>query len=237
MPDPAHDEGGFRGNDSPQPPYFYPPYASSTLRAPSQPLVEIPATVSEASGPAGEWERLLGPAIDDLTKSGSGEPLGERIVICGRVTDGDGRPVRNSPIEIWQANAAGRYDHDVDQHAAPLDPNFRGAGRVITDDAGRYRFVTIKPGAYPWRNHHNAWRPAHIHLSLFGPAFASRLVTQMYFQGDPLLAHDPIAGSVPHDARARLVARLDLEATVPDFALGYRFDIVLRGPLATPMES
>jgi protocatechuate 3,4-dioxygenase beta subunit len=153
------------------------------------------------------------------------------------VLDGDGRPVRNTLVEIWQANAAGRYRHDVDRHPAPLDPNFSGAGRCITDDEGRYRFVTIKPGAYPWRNHPNAWRAAHIHFSLFGPAFATRLVSQMYFPGDPLFFQDPIFHSVPDDKhRKRLISEFDLGATVPEWALAYRFDVVLRGREATPMK-
>jgi protocatechuate 3,4-dioxygenase beta subunit len=157
--------------------------------------------------------------------------------VSGRLLDGDGRPVRNSLIEVWQANAAGRYLHEVDQHPAPLDPNFSGAGRCVTDDEGRYRFITVKPGAYPWKNHPNAWRAAHIHFSLFGPAFATRLVTQMYFPGDPLFHQDPIYQSVRNDSdRERLVSRFDLDKTVPEWALAYDFDIVLRGREATPME-
>jgi protocatechuate 3,4-dioxygenase beta subunit len=162
--------------------------------------------------------------------------LGERIVVTGRVLDGGGRPVRGTLVEVWQANAAGRYRHDGDRHRAPLDPNFSGAGRCVTDDQGRWRFVTVRPGAYPWRNHANAWRPAHIHFSVFGRSFVQRLVTQLYFPGDPLLALDPILGSVPEAARERLVARLDLEVTVPEWALGYRWDIVLGGRGATPLE-
>jgi protocatechuate 3,4-dioxygenase beta subunit len=165
----------------------------------------------------------------------NGEPLGERIIVTGRVLDEAGRPQRNMLIEIWQANAAGRYVHTVDQHDAPLDPNFFGGGRCVTDGDGRYRFVTIKPGAYPWRNHPNAWRPNHIHLSLFGPSLLTRLVTQMYFPGDPLLAFDPIYRSTPEGARERLISRFSLDETEPEWALGYEFDIVLRGPLETPM--
>ena len=178
-------------------------------------------------------------ALDaDLTRQHAGEPLGERIIVHGRVLDGYGRPLRNTLVEIWQANAAGRYAHDVDRHPAPLDPNFSGAGRCLTDDEGRYRFVTIKPGAYPWKNHHNAWRPAHIHFSLFGRAFVQRLVTQMYFPGDPLFGQDPIFNSVPDPAaRQRMVAAFDLDATEPEWALGYRYDIVLRGREATPFEN
>ncbi|MDF2704207.1 MAG: protocatechuate 3,4-dioxygenase, beta subunit, partial [Rubrobacteraceae bacterium] len=175
---------------------------------------------------------------DDLTRQHSGEPVGERIIVTGRVLDGDGRPVRNSLVEIWQANAAGRYTHHLDQHPAPLDPNFSGAGRCLTDGEGRYRFVTVKPGAYPWKNHDNAWRPAHIHFSLFGTAFRSRLITQMYFPGDPLLEHDPIFQSVrDQKARQRMISSFDLQTTRPEWALGYRFDIVLEGREATPMEN
>ena len=175
-----------------------------------------------------------------VDKSGlhKGAPLGERIIVTGRGLDEDGRPVPNTLLEIWQANAAGRYVHVNDQHPAPLDPNFTGAGRTVTDAQGRYRFVTIKPGAYPWRNHHNAWRPAHIHFSLFGPSFLSRLVTQMYFPGDPLFPFDPIFNSVRDErARARMISRFDLETTSPEWALGFIFDIVLRGGAATPMEA
>ncbi len=173
----------------------------------------------------------------DLTRQHAGEPLGERIIVTGRVIDEDGRPVPDTLVEIWQANAAGRYVHVRDQHPAPLDPNFSGAGRCVTDAEGRYRFVTVKPGAYPWKNHANAWRPAHIHLSLFGPSFLTRLVTQMYFPGDPLIPLDPILNAVPDmAARARMISRFDLETTEPEWALGYRFDIVLRGRNATPFE-
>jgi protocatechuate 3,4-dioxygenase beta subunit len=219
-----------------QPPYLHATYRSSVKRAPRETLVPIPQTLSEITGPTGEWPRLMGGAMTDLTAGFKGEPIGERIVVSGRVLDEDGRPVRRTMIEIWQANAAGRYVHEKDQHPAPLDPNFTGAGRVETDDDGNYRFTTIKPGAYPWRNHDNAWRPAHIHLSLFGPGFGTRLVTQMYFPGDPLIEIDPIANCVAPDVRDRMVSRFDLATTVPEFALGYRFDVVLRGRLATPLE-
>jgi protocatechuate 3,4-dioxygenase, beta subunit len=178
----------------------------------------------------------MGPRDNDLTRQHGGEPLGERIIVTGRVLDGDGRPVRNALVEIWQCNAAGRYIHQVDQHPAPLDPNFSGAGRALTDDEGRYRFITIKPGAYPWRNHHNAWRPNHIHFSFFGSGFAQRLVTQMYFPGDPLLELDPVFLSVPDEgARNHLVCKLDMTVTEPEWALGYRWDVALRGREATPM--
>ena len=167
----------------------------------------------------------------------AGEELGERIIVTGRVIDSDGRGVPDTLIEIWQANAAGRYAHRVDDHPAPLDPNFDGAGRCLTDSDGRYRFVTIKPGAYPWKNHLNAWRPAHIHFSLFGRAFTQRLITQMYFPGDPLFAQDPIFNSVPDpQARERLIARFDLGVTEPDWALGFVWDIVLRGRDSTVFE-
>jgi protocatechuate 3,4-dioxygenase beta subunit len=169
--------------------------------------------------------------------SSSALPQGERIIVAGRILDEDGRGVPHALVEVWQANAAGRYRHTRDNHPAPLDPNFLGAGRVIADEAGNYRFVTIKPGAYPWRNHQNAWRPAHIHFSLFGPAFVTRLVTQMYFPGDPLMPLDPVLQSIPEkDAQQRLVSQFDLSLTEPEWALGYRFDIVLRGRCATPFE-
>ncbi len=219
-----------------QPPCMHPAYASTVKRAPAQPLVLLPHTLSEVTGPLFGHERV-GPADHDLTRQHAGPPLGERIIVTGRVVDEDGRPVPDTLVEVWQANAGGRYRHDADRHDAPLDPNFSGAGRTATDAEGRYRFVTIRPGAYPWRNHPNAWRPAHIHFSLFGPSFLTRLVTQMYFPGDPLLLLDPIFNSIPdRAARERLIAAFDLDATVPEQALGYRFDIVLRGRAATPME-
>ena len=202
-------------------------------RAPLQPLITLPQTVTELTGPQFSPADITGSGCD-LTRNG---PLGERVIVSGRVLDEDGRPVRRTVIEAWQANAAGRYLHENDQHDAPLDPNFTGCGHAFTDDEGRYRFVTIKPGAYPWRNHFNAWRPSHIHFSLFGPAFATRLVTQMYFPGDALLEFDPIFNSVQDaEARARLVSAFDWETTIPETALGYRFDIVLRGTDETPME-
>jgi len=212
-------------------------YGSTALRAPLQPLVRLPHTLTEVSGPAEGGARLFGPPSADLTRQHAGEPLGQRIVVAGRVLDEDGRPVPHTLIEVWQANAAGRYIHMRDQWDAPIDPNFTGMGRVVTDDQGRYSFTSVRPGAYPWGNHANAWRPAHIHLSLLGPAFATRLVTQMYFEGDPLIALDPIAQSVPAAAQDRLVARFDLGLTQPSWALGYAFDIVLRGRAATPMEA
>jgi protocatechuate 3,4-dioxygenase, beta subunit len=215
------------------PPYLYPEYRSTVTRAPSRVLLPLPEELHDLRAPV-FGEDAVAPGDADLTAQGAGEPLGERIVVTGRVLDEDGRPVRGALLEIWQANAAGRYIHEGDQHPAPLDPNFTGAGRTLTDDDGRYRFVTVKPGAYPWRNHPNAWRPAHIHFSLFGRAFTQRLVTQMYFPGDPLFAHDPIFQSVRDPAaRERLVARLDLDETTPEWALGYTWDVVLR---RTPVE-
>jgi protocatechuate 3,4-dioxygenase beta subunit len=219
------------------PPYLYPDYRSTVLRAPSRPLVPAPERLADLSAPV-FGDETVGPADHDLTRQHGGEPLGERIRVTGRVLESDGRPVRGALVEVWQANAAGRYVHAVDQHPAPLDPNFTGAGRCLTDDDGRYEFVTVKPGAYPWKNHPNAWRPAHIHFSLFGRAFTDRLVTQMYFPGDPLFAYDPIFRSVRDpQARERLIARFDLDTTEEEWALGYLFDIVLRGRAATPLET
>jgi protocatechuate 3,4-dioxygenase beta subunit len=228
---------GYRRDDQDvDPPYLHPDYVATRTRAPKRPLLLLPHTLSEVTGPVYGHERI-GEHDHDLTRQHEGEPLGERIILHGRVLDGDGRPVRNTLIEIWQANAAGRYHHVVDRHPAPLDPNFTGAGRVMTDDEGRYRFITIKPGAYPWGNHPNAWRAAHVHMSLFGPAFATRLVTQMYFPGDPLFFQDPIFHSVRDpNARERMISEFDLSETVPEWALAYRFDVVLRGREATPTE-
>ena len=210
-------------------------YRSTELRAPKRAPLLVPMGEVEKTGP------LYGPTdVDpseaDLTRQAHGEPLGERIIVTGRVLNGDGTPVPNVLVEIWQANAAGRYAHQGDQHPAPLDANFHGAGRCVTDARGEYRFVSIKPGAYPWRNHHNAWRPAHIHFSLFGRNFTERLITQMYFPGDPLFALDPIFNSVPAEGRDLMVSTFDIEVTEPEWALGYRWDIVLRGQRATPME-
>jgi len=221
---------------TPDPPYDAPAYRSTERRAPQQQLVALPHGATERSGP------VFGDAhpstqLDDLTQQHDGEPLGERVIVAGRLADGDGRPIIGQLIEIWQANAAGRYAHDGDRHPAPLDPNFTGAGRVFTGADGSYRFLTIRPGAYPWKNHPNAWRPAHIHFSVFGRAFTERLVTQMYFPGDSLLPHDPILQSVREDrARQRLVATFDLDLTESDWALGYRFDIVIGGHLAKPTD-
>jgi protocatechuate 3,4-dioxygenase beta subunit len=215
----------------------YAPYRSSVLRHPKQPLLAVhdPEAV-ELSGPVFGVTDVT--ALDaDLTRQHHGEPLGERIKVTGRVLDRDGRPVRGQLIELWQANASGRYAHQRDDHPAPLDPNFSGVGRTLTGDDGEYEFVTIKPGPYPWRNHINAWRPAHIHFSLFGTAFTQRLVTQMYFPGDPLFAYDPILQSVTDEAaRQRLVAAYDHDLSTPEWSLGYRWDIVLDGPAATRIE-
>jgi protocatechuate 3,4-dioxygenase beta subunit len=231
------DAPGYAAEDEGQPLSLHPAYGSTRLRAPLKELVAIPQTVTETTGPAGDLAWLAGPSMADLTRQHGGEPLGQRIILHGRVLDEQSRPIPHSLIEVWQANAAGRYIHLRDQWDAPIDPNFTGVGRVVTDDEGRYRLVTVRPGAYPWGNHHNAWRPAHIHLSLFGPAFATRLVTQCYFEGDPLIALDPIAGATPEQARERLIAKFDLAATQPNWALAYAFDIVLRGRAATPLEA
>jgi protocatechuate 3,4-dioxygenase beta subunit len=215
------------------PPYLHPDYRSTRMRSPERPLLPLPEELHALTAPVFGTDSL-GELDNDLTRQAGGEPLGERIIVTGRVLDEDGRPIRDALVEVWQANAAGRYRHDVDRHPAPLDPNFTGAGRTLTDGDGAYRFVTIKPGAYPWRNHHNAWRPAHIHFSLFGRSFVQRLVTQMYFPGDPLCALDPIFNSVRDPgAREALVAAFDPETTEPEWALAYRFDIVLR---ETPFE-
>jgi len=219
-----------------QPRLATPDYGSTIKRAPTRAPLRLDQTLSEITGPsfAGGW---AGREKADLTKDGKSAPLGERIILAGRVLDGDGRPVPNTLVELWQCNAAGRYIHERDQHDAPLDPNFVGVGQVVTNEKGEWRFVTVKPGAYPWRNTYNAWRPAHIHFSVFGPAFATRLVTQMYFPGDPLLRYDPIYNSVPDEAaRPRMVCSYDPDLSEAEWALGYRWDIVLRGRAATPME-
>ena len=215
-----------------------PEYKSSSLRGVSQNLVKIDPELAELTGPAFGQE-VIGPLDHDLTKNGqvNGEPIGERILVTGTVFDELGQPVPNTLIEVWQANAAGRYVHKRDQHDAPIDPNFLGAGRCLTDENGRYKFYTFKPGAYPWGNHPNAWRPNHIHFSLLGPCISSRLVTQMYFPGDPLLAYDPIYIATPEAARERLVSEFSLDVTEDGFALGYIFNIVVRGVNATPMEA
>lgn len=226
----------YRRDDASHPPLDFAGYTSTALRAPTRPLRPLPQWLTEITGPVLGRDRV-GALDHDLTRQHDGEPLGERIVVSGRILDANGRPVPDTLVEVWQANASGRYAHAVDRHDAPLDPNFSGVGRTVTDADGDYRFVTIKPGSYPWRNHDNAWRPAHIHFSLFGTAFTQRLVTQMYFPGDPLFAQDPIYNAIRDErARERMVSRFDLDSTVPEWALSYRFDIVLRGPDATPFE-
>ncbi len=226
-----------RGGDS-HPPYRYPGYVSTRLRVPTEPPLQGLEFLPDHLGPnpAG---MAVSPVDADLTKNGrrDGEPIGERIIVTGRIADEAGRAIPGALVEIWQANAAGRYIQPTDQHDAPLDPNFLGAGRCASDASGCYAFRTIKPGAYPWQNHDNAWRPNHIHLSLFGSGCGSRLVTQLYFPGDPLLTLDPIFNSVPAGARDLLVAQFDLDRTEPGIALAYRFDIVLRGSRATPREA
>ena len=233
---PATPPGYRRDDGTVHPPLLSPGYRSTLVRAPAEPLVLLPHTLTELTGPL-LGEGRVTEATADLSVQPDGEAQGQRIIVHGQVRDSDSRPVPHTLIEVWQANAAGRYLHRWDRHDAPLDPHFTGVGRVLTDADGRYRLTTVRPGAYPWGNHPNAWRPAHIHFSLFGRAFVQRLVTQMYFPDDPLFAYDPIYNSVPDErARRRLVADFDLSATVESWALGYRFDIVLRGREATPME-
>jgi protocatechuate 3,4-dioxygenase, beta subunit len=220
------------------PPYLHAPYASTVKRAPSHPLIPLPASLSELTGPVFGHDDIS-ELDNDLTRNAikTAPPIGERIIVTGRVLDDTGRAIPDALVEIWQANSCGRYIHKLDQHDAPLDPNFTGCGRVLTDANGEYRFTTLKPGAYPWRNHHNAWRPAHIHYSIFGVNFVSRLVTQMYFPGDPLLALDPIYNGVPGDGRERLISAYAHDVSQPEWALGYRFDMVVCGANMTPFET
>ncbi len=219
-----------------QPPLLYPAYRSTIRRAPREPLIRLPDTLSDLDAPVYGWWPI-GETDNDLTRQHPEEPQGQRIIVTGLVLDESDRAVAGALVEIWQANAAGRYRHAKDAHPAPLDSNFTGAGRTITDADGRYEFTTIKPGCYPWRNHDNAWRPAHIHFSLFGDSFRTRLVTQMYFPDDPMFPFDPIFQSIRSErARAALIAQFDLSLTQPEWALGFRFDIVLRGERATPFE-
>ncbi len=216
--------------------YDFPPYRSSILRHPTKnPKLVDPETIELLSPAYGQ--RDVAAIEADLTLQHTGEPQGERITVEGRLLDSWGRPLRNQLIEVWQANAAGRYIHQRDQHPAPLDPNFTGAGRMVTDDEGRYKFTTIKPGPYPWKNHINAWRPAHIHFSVFGTGFTQRIVTQMYFPGDPLFALDPIYNTIRRQKdRDALISTYDHDLTVPEFSMGYRWDIVVDGPDATWFE-
>ncbi|PRC44814.1 protocatechuate 3,4-dioxygenase subunit beta [Mycobacterium sp. ITM-2017-0098] len=224
------------GVEETQPRLDYAPYRSSLLRHPTKELQHVDPEGVELWTPA-FGHRDVHPLEADLTIQHNGEPIGERIVVTGRIVDGDGKPVRRQLVEIWQANAAGRYVHKRDQHAAPLDPNFTGVGRCLTDDDGTYAFTTIKPGPYPWKNHHNAWRPAHIHFSLFGTEFTQRMITQMYFPGDPLFKFDPIYQSITDQkARERLVATYDHDVSAHEWSTGYRWDIVLTGCQRTAFE-
>jgi protocatechuate 3,4-dioxygenase beta subunit len=226
-----------RGDAAVFPPFLYEAYRSTLRRAPGLPLVEVPLTLSELTGP-GPALSAVTPEDADLTRNAGtgGEAIGQRIIVTGRVLDAGGDPVPHTLVEVWQANAAGRYLHRRDQWPGPLDPHFLGIGRCLTDAEGVYRFLTVRPGAYPWKNHPNAWRPAHIHFSLLGPAWGTRLITQMYFPDDPLFFQDPIFQSVPAEAGRRLIAAYDHTVTEPEWALGWRWDIVLDGPGATPFE-
>jgi protocatechuate 3,4-dioxygenase beta subunit len=221
------------------PPFSYPDYKSTVLRGPSQDLLTIVQTLSETTGPGPVWADISEEDADLTTNAGTGQPaIGERIIVTGHVYDEDGKGMPGVIMEIWQANACGRYVHWRETaFPAPLDPNFIGVGQCITNEAGEYRFQTIKPGPYPWGNHPNAWRPAHIHISILGPSLGSRLVTQMYFENDPLFPYDPIYNSVPEHARHRMIARYDHDVTEENWALGWRWDIVLRGKAATPFEN
>lgn len=231
-------EGPYHGRDQDAfPDLDHPAYRSTHLRHPKQPRLPLAQGMTEFTGPGPALSEIR-PEDSDLTTNSStgGEAIGERIIVTGRVLDDGGVPLPRTLVEVWQCNAAGRYIHKRDQHPAPLDPNFSGVGRCLTDADGVYRFTTIRPGAYPWRNHANAWRPAHIHFSLFGPAFVTRIITQMYFPGDPLHELDPIMGSIPKEHWPRVIAKYDHSITQEEWALGYRWDIVLRGPDATPQE-
>lgn len=227
-----------RGDREVFPPYLYEAYQSTRRRAPLLPLIEVPLTLSELTGP-GPVISAVTPEDADLTRNAGtgGEAIGQRIIVTGRMLDERGDPIPRTLLEVWQANASGRYLHKRDQWPGPLDPNFLGMGRCLTDENGVYRFLTVRPGAYPWKNHLNAWRPAHIHFSVFGPSMLSRLVTQMYFPDDPLHAIDPIMQSVSSaESRARMIAAYDHNLTEPEWALGYSWNIVVRGPYATPFE-
>ncbi len=222
-----------------QPPFHTPDYKSTVLRSPRIPLWSLQNSLSEVTGPVFTPDEL-GPLDHDLIRNYAheGDPIGERTIVHGYVHDGNGRPVAGALVEIWQANAGGRYRHQNDTYLAPIDPNFGGCGRLLSDADGHYAFRTVKPGAYPYRNRVNSWRPAHIHFSLSGQAFGQRLITQMYFEGDPLIPHDQILATIPDAAaRDRLVARLDLDAALPLDSLAYRFDMVLRGRRQTHFEN
>lgn len=231
----AATSGPYRDQSADHAPRDFADYRTTSLRHPRSPLVLLPQRLTEITGPVLGEERVT-EADADLTRVNGGEAQGQRIIVHGRVLDSDGRAIPHALVEVWQANAAGRYRHALDTWPAPLDPHFAGVGRVLTDSTGHYSFTTVKPGAYPWGNHGNAWRPAHIHFSLFGTAFTQRLVTQMYFPDDPLFFQDPIYNSVPDGARQRMVSVYDHDATRESWALGFRFDIVLRGRNATPFE-
>lgn len=221
------------------PPALAPGYKTSVARSPRQPLLSLDQGPSEITGPTfGQGD--LGPLDNDLIRNfaKTGDPIGERIILHGRVLDENGRPVPGTLVEIWQANAGGRYRHRKDTYLAPIDPNFGGCGRTLTDGEGAYYFRTVKPGAYPWRNYVNSWRPAHIHVSVFGTSFSQRLITQLYFEGDPLIARCPIVQTIPDpEAVQRLIAPLDLNTAIPFDCLAYRFDIVLRGRRSTLFEN
>ncbi len=227
-----------RGDREVFPPYLYAAYQSTRRRAPTMPLVQIPLTLSELTGPGPAISAVVPEDADLTTNAGTGgEAIGQRIIVTGQVRDERGNPVPNTLLEIWQANASGRYLHRNDQWPGPLDPSFLGMGRCLTDADGVYRFTTIKPGAYPWKNHPNAWRPAHIHFSVFGPDARSRLVTQMYFPDDPLFFQDPIFNAIPTErARRACIAQYDHAVSQPEWALGFRWDVVLAGSQATPFE-
>ncbi|MBC7895118.1 MAG: protocatechuate 3,4-dioxygenase subunit beta [Cytophagaceae bacterium] len=226
-----------RGDAAVFPPYLYDAYRATILRAPLLPMVEVPLSIVDRQGPGAAWFPVQ-PIDADLTRNAGmgGEALGQRIILTGRLLDADGRPVPDALVEVWQANAAGRYIHKNDQWPGPLDPNFLGLGRCRTDANGAYRFLTVRPGAYPWKNHENAWRPAHVHFSVLGRMWSERMITQMYFADDPMLSLDPIYNAVPEAARARLVAAYAHDVTESQWALGWRWDIVIAGSTSTPFE-
>lgn len=223
------------GTDGSFAPLHFSEYRTTVLRNPSNDLLMVPERLGETTGPV-FGDGAVAEEDKDMTKANGGEAIGQRIFVHGRVLGADGKPVPDTLIEAWQANSAGRYRHKNDSWPAPLDPHFNGVARTLTDNNGVYSFYTVLPGCYPWGNHTNAWRPAHIHFSLFGRQFAERLVTQMYFPGDPMFFQDPIYNSVPEGSRERMIAVFDYDETRENFALGYKFDIVLRGKNATHFE-